>query len=639
VDELMAQLLVRRAGEPEHRLADLTTRSPPALRAFLEGRNAHRAGRYEEALRHYDQALELDSTFALAAKTVLQVTGWVGGTAAREARARAVLAAHVGRLSERDQVGYRLRLEDRPPERMPSVVERIEAREEALRRWPDHPIIWYHLGDLLLHFGAPLGLPSWERRAREAFRQAMAADPDYSEPVHHLAVILAEAGDTAALRALVQEQLSRTYTGPVADHLRWRAHHALGEASPVRPPPLEEMDTDATLRWIGIEAQDYGFALDEGARAVELRLERPGIVDQRLERRRGAFSYALNQGMPSRALEILETMREVHPDPTSHLRMLLLTALYADGDEAAAERAAVELAADLAVRESRAALDRDAHTSFDGAVAEVDRCVLAQWELAREVPDGRDPRTVTLPPLIPPTETENSAVVRIICSAVAHAQHHALVTGRATGPATVHLDSLMALGRYGGLVDNAHTEFAHVALARLYEEAGDPARALVALRRRSLYNGRQPYLATMLREEGRLAAALGDTVAALQAWDHYLAFRTDPEEVLRDEVERIRREAARPSTTFRTGDRVPLVSLRRGGVDRGGRSSPGRSDPLSLPSRAHAPGRVAAETSGDGGAGGRGGTGRDVAGSGRGGPHTGSTRGRGTTPSTHRVAA
>lgn len=529
VDRLVAQLLVRRAGEEEHRLAHLTTTSSAALSAFLHGRAAHRQGRYEEALRHYARAVELDPTFALAGRAITQVVGWVGGAIPLGDRAAQVVRENLDRLSERDRVGFQGRVKPRDPDRIPSAIERLEAVEEALRRWPDHPVLWYRRGDVLMHFGRSLGLPAWEARARESFERAMALDPDYAEPVHHLAVVLGEAGDTAALRSLVEEQLVRTPVGPVADHLRWRAHHNLGDASPVRPPPLEAMDTDATLRWIGIEGQDYGFAVAEGARAVEIRLARPGIRDEHFERRRGAFAYALNQGRPSEALAVLESIREVQPDPWSYHRIAVLTALYADGDEATASRSAAALA--------------DAPT--DGALGELNLCVRAQWRLAREVPDGTPVDAVELPPEIAPTATDRLSSYRVICSAVVQAQHAALSTGRADGPSTVLLDSLLAMGRHWALVDDGHIEFAHLALARLHEEAGQPDAALRAVRRRVAYHGWQPYLAAMLRKEGRLAAELGDTAGALRAWEHYLAFRDDPEPSLRAEAESIRREVER----------------------------------------------------------------------------------------------
>lgn len=528
VDRLAAELLVRRAGEEEHRLAHLTSASPAALTAWLHARAAHRRGSYEEALSHYARALDLDSTFALAGRGINQIAGWVGGTRPLANRANRVLRANLDRLSERDRAGFVGRLTPRDPDEIPSVIERVEALEETLRRWPDHPLLWHRRGDLLMHLGQSLELPSWEARTRESFERAMELDPDYAEPVHHLAVVLGEAGDTAALRALAEEQLARTPSGPTADHLRWRAHHNLGEASPFRPPPLEAMDTDATLRWIGIEAQDYGFALDDGARAVRLRVGRPGIRDEHLERRQGAFAYALNQGRPSQALSVLESIREVQSDPHFHLRIGVLTALYADGDEGAAERAAAELA----------------RAPTDGALGELNLCILAQWRLAQQAGREGAADAVELPPEIPATNTTSLAAYRVVCSAVARAQQAALVTGRAGGPATRNLDSILALGRYWALVDDGHFEFAHVALARLHEAAGSPHAALRALRRRVRYHGWQPYLATTLREEARLAVSLGDTTGAIGAYEHYLAFRTDPEPALRADVERVRAELA-----------------------------------------------------------------------------------------------
>lgn len=93
-------------------------------------------------------------------------------------------------------------------------------------------------------------------------------------------------------------------------------------------------------------------------------------------------------------------------------------------------------------------------------------------------------------------------------------------------------------------MDWGHSEYAHVALAQLYEAAGDSAAALAALRRRAYYEGWQPYLAVILRNEGRLAVALGDTARAVKAYDHYLAFRYDPEPSLQPEAKLVAAELA-----------------------------------------------------------------------------------------------
>jgi hypothetical protein len=64
---------------------------------------------------------------------------------------------------------------------------------------------------------------------------------------------------------------------------------------------------------------------------------------------------------------------------------------------------------------------------------------------------------------------------------------------------------------------------------------------LALVRRRSTWN---PFLSTQLREEGRLAALVGDRAGAIEAYRHYLALRGDAEPPLRADIARVRRELA-----------------------------------------------------------------------------------------------
>jgi DNA-binding SARP family transcriptional activator len=526
VDRLIAELLSRSAGEEEHRLANLTSASPPALRAFLAGRAAHRRGDYEEALRQYLRAVELDSTFALAGLELNRVSGWVGGSGSAARLGGTVASRYRERLSARDRVRLLERSGASDIDGVMTASERLESRESALRRWPDHAELWYLTGDIYFHQGSTLGIEEWETRARRSFERAMELNADFAEPVHHLASIFVQLGDTAALRTLTARQLDRDSVGSLADYLRWLARHTLGDTSPFRVPPLESMDPDATLRWIGIEAQDFGFAIADGPRAVQLRLLLPGIRDEQLERRLGTFSYALNMGRTRESLTHWRALPEVQPDPHFHLRLAILTALYADGDEETGALAAEELA--RAVPE--------------GAFGELNACVLAQWRLQVA---GREREVGTGPiPAAPPQPGEGAAV-RHVCALVRDALASVGSDGGPQRQPVERLDALLRTGPNAGLVDHGHTEYAHIALARLHEAAGNPAAALAALRRRALYHGWQPYLATHLREEGRLAAALGDTAGAIRAYEHFLAFRSEPEPHLRADTERVRLELAR----------------------------------------------------------------------------------------------
>ena len=76
IDRLASQLLAREAGVATGRVAELTSTSLPALRAYLQGQAAYRRGGYGEAVEWFDRALEQDSTFALAALGLVLAGTW-----------------------------------------------------------------------------------------------------------------------------------------------------------------------------------------------------------------------------------------------------------------------------------------------------------------------------------------------------------------------------------------------------------------------------------------------------------------------------------------------------------------------------------------------------------------------------------
>ncbi|HWA57901.1 MAG TPA: hypothetical protein VG692_11650, partial [Gemmatimonadales bacterium] len=86
------------------------------------------------------------------------------------------------------------------------------------------------------------------------------------------------------------------------------------------------------------------------------------------------------------------------------------------------------------------------------------------------------------------------------------------------------LDSLLMLGMEVGV-----REPGNLAAAKLHEALGDTAGALSALRRTEYHHRTGiPYLAARLRDQARLAAALGRKEEAAAAARHYLALRSAP---------------------------------------------------------------------------------------------------------------
>ena len=102
VDRLAARLLGALAGVEDSRIDPLADGSLPAVRAYLAGHEALRQGHSQDALLHFRDATELDSTFALAGLELARGVGWPPSPY----RARGVGIAEAGRdrLSPTDRV-------------------------------------------------------------------------------------------------------------------------------------------------------------------------------------------------------------------------------------------------------------------------------------------------------------------------------------------------------------------------------------------------------------------------------------------------------------------------------------------------------------------------------------------------------
>jgi len=532
VDQLVGELLSSSAGEQSQRIASLTSTSLVALRAYLEGQAAYRRGRYDEALVQFGRALDHDSAFALAGLGLTLAAGWVGGAEDARARGGAVAWRHRQRMSERDRALVTAVVGPSYPH-PPSARALLEATERALELSPTSVELWYRLGDLYLHYGRFLTGAAWETPAILALGRAVEIDSTSAQVLHHLLMVYARVGDTAALRTVAIRHLAEDATAASAEYVRWRASLALSDTR-IHRVVLDSLSSEA-LAWIAITAQDDGMALEDGYRAVTLRGARPGTRDERFERSMARYSYALNGGRPAEALSISETLRDVQPDPTFHLRLRILGALYGAGDTEAAAHAAAELAR-LAQLDSMSA------------------CVLEQWRQLRapnEAPltsPARQPGSVDRSRRDTATSSPSggtSNVSHSICAAVVEALR---ATGTPQGPvprSVWGLDSLLAAGPVTGPVADGHSEYAHLALARLFERWGDRAAALTAIRRRLYFLGWQPYLAGALREEARLAESMGEDRSALIAYEHLLALQANPEPSGRPERDRVQRAVAR----------------------------------------------------------------------------------------------
>jgi len=251
-------------------LANITTISVPALKAYLEGEAAFRHANFDAAVEALERAVETDSTFALAYYRLAASYGWKENTnhpLTQESRARAM--EFVDRLPERQALLVRIESARDEP-------ESLELARDAVARYPDDSEAWYLLGELYMHGG--YGNPTWEQ-TDEAFSRAVELDPRFAPYRIHLIDLAFAVYDSVLLadRLTAFEALA---PGSVRQLERGRLGMALayGDSASLRSARaiLDTLDVQEIRRTLGTV-----FSVD--ARAWRLQEELLGALERRDE--------------------------------------------------------------------------------------------------------------------------------------------------------------------------------------------------------------------------------------------------------------------------------------------------------------------------------------------------------------------
>ena len=172
----------------------INSASMPAIRAYLTGERYHRRGEWDSAQVAFEEAVQADSTFALAWHRLANTLGWKGlyqGPEARDAAARAV------------------QYSDSLPPRMRSLLyatnlfqlgdyATADSAESYLRRYPDDADGWYLLGEARFH-GRELR-PYSPAELREPFDKVLALDSSLTPAAIHPMELAIQMNDPALMR-------------------------------------------------------------------------------------------------------------------------------------------------------------------------------------------------------------------------------------------------------------------------------------------------------------------------------------------------------------------------------------------------------------------------------------------------------
>jgi serine/threonine-protein kinase len=514
VDRLAGKLLALEAGEGEQRLANLTSTSLPALRAYLEGQALVRRGEFAQAADKFSLALQQDSSFALAGLGLTRASTWFGQQS--DGPGSVLAWKHRDKLPPADRALLEVYLGSRWP--APARIrDHIGAAERFVQVAPDNAEAWQELADNLYHWGELVGIPDAHRRAAQGFARALALDSSFAPALDHGTTLALALGDTAGARQALDRVLRVDSASRWVAAERWGFAIAMGDSAGRR----EALRNDSLIApMIMAAAMSLGWPLQDAD--VVLQRNRSRAVTAREQDWSQRFTHfnAVITGWPSRAGPL-----PAATPGTDRVALLFGEARFADGDSTTGAAAGAALAA---------AIGKPLEL---GPVAATARFAGGQWAIDRGRLDlaeraMADLRRVRVP--------HDSAWLREVPTAYALLLE-AQVAAKRRSP-----DLPKLLGQLdSALVDVSFIPFAlagNLIASRLFEQQGDLPRALAAIRRRVFDLTSAPIYVTYHREEGRLAALNGDREGAIRAYRRYLALRSGAEPRLQPQVAQVRAE-------------------------------------------------------------------------------------------------
>ena len=339
----------------------------------------------------------------------------------------------------------------------------------------------------------------------------------------HLPDLYVRTGDGANARRAIEHLLSLDSTSRYGTFGLWFAGVALGdrERHDRAMAALERTISTSVSVDLAQSALATGIGYED-AEQLLARLTRAGATDdERAQARLWLYQLAGARGRPSFAARLLDG---VSPLPSS----VLFLRIFEGGDSFTAVRARRDAGRVLAPANVMSqCTDAELAAAYDLLVRDDPSTAIAQ---ARAIEDR-----LTSVHDVQFDECALAAMsLRVLLAARGHTSDLPAITLR--------LDSALRAAPASPLLT---LMTGNLIAARAFEQIGDQGRALNAARRRPILYGPLLGWATMLREEGRLAALVGDREGAIGAYRLFIALRAAAEPPLQPDVSHAQAEVAR----------------------------------------------------------------------------------------------
>jgi eukaryotic-like serine/threonine-protein kinase len=305
----------RTGGAPTPSLAAVTTRSVPALRAFLEGEREIVESRWQKGAEAYHRAMEADSTFWLAYWRYAYAKDW--NFEEYDSSVTRALRDHRNALPEQE----RLLIEGFTSE---SVSVQLARYRQVTERFPDNWLGWMYYADALVHWAPGLGFTNAD--AKVALERTLTLNPNLLPAWEHLGWMALALRDTVAsarvIRALEDLRAAPSFKASTGfDELRlFRILHQVASTGAPDRAALDSLVGEIARHpnpfWQGLFPwliTSYGFPqLQIAVSRRVLRAGPPAEVMQ-LQRRGIAVTWA-TRGAWDSAMTAMDEYRALYPD-------------------------------------------------------------------------------------------------------------------------------------------------------------------------------------------------------------------------------------------------------------------------------------------------------------------------------------
>jgi DNA-binding SARP family transcriptional activator/TolB-like protein len=198
--EILRLILSGDARElPRIDLARVSTASLPALKSYLKGEVLFRRSQFDGAAEAYAQAVDADSTFALARYrlNLSRQWSWTDLTGSYPDPLETAVKRVTDRLPQHEAALFRAGLLSEQ-----DVRAARELLEVEVRRHPEDAETWHELGEFYYHFGKQALVP--HEAADRAFAKAIQLDSTFTLPYMHRIDYAIGIKDTAGAARLLR---------------------------------------------------------------------------------------------------------------------------------------------------------------------------------------------------------------------------------------------------------------------------------------------------------------------------------------------------------------------------------------------------------------------------------------------------